>query len=135
MVAAGAVIELRQTGKILLVKRSSDLDWHPNQWEIGYGRIAQFESAEEGLRREVFEELQVKDLEIIKVLRVWHIYRGSKKPENDLIGITYHCRTNQEQITLSNEHQNYAWVTPAEALNRITIDGIRADVDAFIREQ
>ena len=46
MVAVGAIIQHRQTKKILLCQRSIDLDWHPGEWEIGYGRIAQFESAD-----------------------------------------------------------------------------------------
>ena len=34
MVAAGALIELNSSGKILLVKRGNKLDWHPSEWEI-----------------------------------------------------------------------------------------------------
>jgi len=34
MVASGAVIEMGTTGKILLIQRSSSLDWQPNEWEL-----------------------------------------------------------------------------------------------------
>jgi len=132
MVAVGAIIQHRLTNKILLCQRSCRLDWQPSEWEIGYGRIAQHESAEEGLRREVKEELGIEDLEITKILRVWHIYRGSKRAENDLIGITYHCLTDQEKIIISDEHQDYRWVSPEKALEIITIAGIKRDVEAFI---
>ena len=135
MVAAGAIIELGTTGKILLAQRSKQLDWHPGEWEITYGRIAQFESPEEGLRREVKEELGLTDIEIGKVLRVWHIFRGSKKPENDLVGITYCCRTSTEQVSLSDEHEQYAWVTPQEALSMIHVDGIRKDVELLLSDR
>jgi len=134
MVAAGAIIELGTTGKILLAQRSKKLDWHPGEWEITYGRIAQFESPEEGLRREVKEELGLTDIEIGNVLRVWHIFRGSKKPENDLVGITYRCRTNNEMVTLSDEHEQYAWVTPEEAVSMIHIEGIRKDVELLLSD-
>lgn len=132
MVAVGAAIELRYTGKILISQRSPNLDWRPSQWEIGYGRIAQFEDCEAGLRREVFEELGLQDLEIVDILRVWHIYRGSQKSENELIGITYKCRTNSEVIKISDEHVAYKWVEPKEALELITEEGIKADINQFI---
>lgn len=133
MVASGAVIEQGNTGKILLIQRSSKLDWHPNEWEIMYGRIDQFEDTETGLKREVREETGIADLEIVDILTVWHIFRGSEETaENELIGVTYHCRTNQLEPKLSDEHQSYRWVTPDEALNLVKVDGIRRDVKKFM---
>ncbi len=131
MVASGALIELKNTGKILLVQRSKKLDWHAGEWEICYGRIDQFEGIENGLKREVFEELGIKDLKIIKVLRVWHMFRGSKKAENELIGITYHCRTSTEIVKLSKEHSDYRWVLPSKALELIKNDGIKDEIKIF----
>ncbi len=135
MVAAGAVIELNDTGKILLVQRSPTLDWHPSEWEITYGRIDQFEDVPTGLRREVFEELGIREITIHEVLRVWHIFRGSPKAENELIGITYHCRTSQEDVKVSAEHSQYRWVPAEEAAKLVSIDGIREDVNAFLKLQ
>lgn len=132
MVAVGAVMELSHTGKILLVRRHSSLDWRPGEWEICYGRIAQLESPEDGLRREVREELGIERFEIFETVRVWHIYRGSEKPENELVGITYRCRTEQEAVVISDEHEEYRWVTSTEALAIITTDGIRNDIEAYI---
>ncbi|MDO8487680.1 MAG: NUDIX domain-containing protein [Candidatus Curtissbacteria bacterium] len=132
MVAVGFLIELKRSGKILLVKRSDVLDWQPREWEIGYGRINQFEDTEVGLRREVFEELGLDDLEIINVLNIWHIFRGSMKAENELIGITYHCRTNTSEIRLSEEHSQYQWVLPEKAKEMVTVGGIKEDIDSYI---
>jgi 8-oxo-dGTP diphosphatase len=133
MVASGAVIELGTTGKILLIQRNSDLDWHPNEWEIMYGRIDQFEDTESGLKREVREEVDITDLEIVEVLTVWHIFRGSEEiAENELIGVSYHCRTNQSAPVLSDEHQAYKWLNPEQALKLIKVDGIRRDIEKFM---
>jgi len=132
MVAAGAVIEHKSSGKILLVKRSDKLDWHPGEWEIDYGRIDQFEHPEAGLKREVEEEVGICDLEIGPVIRVWHIYRGSKSVENDLVGITYACSTHTLEVKISSEHAAYKWVTPKEALKLVKIDGVRLDLERFL---
>ena len=136
MVATGAVIELKDSGKILIVQRAKDLDWQPNEWEITYGRIDQFENPEDGLKREISEEIGIQDIKVDDILTVWHIFRGGKKiVENDLIGITYWCKTDTEEVKLSSEHQDYKWVTPNEALEIISVEGIKRDVLKFIEKR
>ena len=132
MVAVGAVIESANTGKILVCKRSKNLDFQPNEWEITYGRLAQFEEPEQGLRREVKEELGLKDLKVERILSIWHIYRGEEKGENELIGITYYCSTSSNAIKLSEEHDEFRWIKPEEALELIEVEGIKRDIQKFI---
>ena len=134
MVAVGAVIT-NPVGKILLIKRSQKLDWHPGEWEIMYGRIAQHESPQSGLVREVGEELGIT-ITAGTPLTCWHIYRGHEETaENELIGITFLASTDQLDIKLSDEHEEYSWVTPTEALELIKVDGIKRDINAFITLQ
>ncbi len=133
MVAAGAVIELEGTGKILVIRRKAvgDDNWHEGTWEVVYGRIAQGESPEQGLRREVAEEVGITDLTISRILTAWHIYRGAEVPENEVVGITYATSTRQEAVTLSAEHDAFRWVTAEEALLMIEIAGIQRDIRAW----
>lgn len=134
MVAVGAVITNIE-GKILLIKRSQKLDWHPGEWEIMYGRIAQHEDPQSGLIREVGEELGITVV-VGAPLSCWHIYRGHEETaENELIGITYVASTDQLDIKLSDEHEEYCWVTPTEALELIKVVGIKRDINAFINLQ
>ncbi len=134
MVAVGAVI-VNPEGKILLIKRSSKLDWHPGEWEIMYGRIAQHEDPQAGLIREIGEELGIT-IKPGKPLTCWHIYRGHElTAQNELIGITFLVTTNQLEIQLSDEHEEYRWVTSTEALELIKVDGIKRDIKAFINFQ
>lgn len=135
MVAVGAVIENADLQKILVLKRAESQDWQKNEWEIDYGRIDQFEDPEDGLRRELFEETGLTDISIKTILSVWHIYRGPVAVDNDLIGITYHTVTKEQKVVLSHEHSEYRWVTPDEALQLITVPGIRRDVELFIKQK
>ena len=57
MCVAGALIK---GGKILLVKRSPQSRFYPNVWDLFGGHIEGEEALEDALRREAFEELQVK---------------------------------------------------------------------------
>jgi len=133
MVAVGAVIENIDSGKILIIQRASTQDWRGGEWEIDYGRIDQFEDPIDGLKREIKEEVGITDLHLKEVIRVWHMYRGPVSAENDLIGITYYCQTQMQNVQLSEEHIAYQWVTPEEALEVIKTEGIREDITRFIK--
>lgn len=133
MVAVGAIIKLKGTNKILLVRRAKTQDWQPNEWEILYGRIDQFEDLPTGLKREVKEETGLTDLEIGPILTNWHIYRGSKSAYNEVIGLTFICETTQKNVTLSFEHSEYQWIEPEKAVELIKVDGIKKDVEEYLQ--
>lgn len=134
MVAVGAVVEHRKTGKILLLQRSVD-NFRPNIWEVGYGRLDQGEDPEVGLRREWKEETGIIDLEVVALLSNWHLFRGDATPENELVGMTYWCTTATDAITLSSEHQDFAWVTPEEAMSLVTEPTIKSDIERYVERK
>ena len=99
-----------------------------------YGRLAQFEDVYTGLKREIKEETGIDDIQILKPIRIWHLFRGFKKTaENELIGITFHCRTNEKKASYSSEHTTSRWVTPKKALEFIKVPGIKKDIKVFIK--
>jgi 8-oxo-dGTP diphosphatase len=134
MVAVGAIIE-NDSGQIAILRRSKNLDWNPNEWEIPYGRLAQFEDPMAGLMREVKEEIGL-DLVVEKPIRVWHLYRGEEETaHNELVGITFACHAKTTNISISDEHEEFRWVTPQEAIDLMKVDGIAEDVRAFIQSK
>lgn len=56
--------------KILLGKRSPERAFYPNVWDVFGGHLEPNESREDGLRRELFEELGIAPLEIRFLLTV-----------------------------------------------------------------
>ena len=133
MVAVGAMIEHEPSKKILLLKRAPIADYLPGIWEDLGGRIKQFEEPEEALRREVKEETGL-EIEILKPLTVFHDYRGERAPENEMLIITYWCKTHSEQVVLSEEHTAYQWISLKEALQFVEHVGVRRDIQALIDE-
>lgn len=125
VVAIGAAIELNNTGTFLMMKRADE--YQKGVWEFVYGRVDQHEDFETGLRREVREETGISDLAVGDHFSTWHIYRGKKSAETEVMGVSFICRTSQETPKLSTEHSEYAWVTPEEAIKRSTVDGITVD--------
>jgi 8-oxo-dGTP pyrophosphatase MutT (NUDIX family) len=52
-------------------------DFSPDIWEYPTGRMHQFETPEEGLRREILEETGL-EIDIVKLINTFHIFRGEK---------------------------------------------------------
>ncbi|MBN1329579.1 MAG: NUDIX domain-containing protein [Candidatus Heimdallarchaeota archaeon] len=117
LVAVTAIIENNTTGKILLIRRSNTSEDSPGYWEDVGGRLKKNEEPEIGLRREIQEETGITDIEIVKPLTVFHVFRkGLETAENELMGISYWCKTNTKEVTISFEHSEYQWVNPEEAV-------------------
>jgi 8-oxo-dGTP diphosphatase len=94
-----------EDNKILILKRSTDSKTNPGKWEFPGGKVDQGESFDQALIREVYEETQLKiSLEHVvgiseqnlHLIRAIHIIMSGKIIEGNL--------------TLSSEHEGYAWV-------------------------
>ena len=134
MIAVGAIIELSGTDKILINKRANH-EVHIGEWEIMYGRIDQFEDLSDALKREIFEETGITKINIKKLLRIWHIYRGEKSENSEVYGFTFICETEQKNVKISSEHSEYKWATVEEALSLIKVPGIRKDVEIYQKKK
>ncbi len=105
-VAVKAVIQ-NQDGKFLIVREGE-------RWQAVGGRLEKGEKLEDGLRRETKEETGITDLEIGKVI---HVDEWFAKPEGELkhiVALFFFCQTKSNQVVLSDEHQEFAWVTADE---------------------
>jgi ADP-ribose pyrophosphatase len=105
-VTVKAVIQ-NKDGKFLIVREGE-------RWQAVGGRLEKGEKLEEGLRRETREETGITDLEVGRVV---HVDEWFAKPEGELkhiVALFFLCKTKSDKVVLSNEHQEYKWVTTAE---------------------
>lgn len=130
----GAIIEHPTENKILLLKRTPKADYSPGIWEEITGRLDQYEEPFDGLKREIMEEAGI-EVEIYKPLTIFHIFRGEKTAENELVGIIFHCKAKSEKVTVSEEHTGYGWYKPQEALDLVEHPGVKNDIKAYIEKK
>ncbi|KAF5079945.1 Nucleoside triphosphatase NudI [anaerobic digester metagenome] len=92
-------------GKILILKRSTDSKTNPGKWELPGGKVDQNESFDQALLREVYEEtgLKITPDHVVGVSEQnLHIIRA--------VHIIMSGRIVDGELTLSHEHEGYAWV-------------------------
>lgn len=100
-----AIIE--QFGRVLVTQRSSSMT-QPLLWEFPGGKLEEGESEEEGLQREIMEELNLRVTPMLRLTPVTQDY-GDKTVEL----IPYICEYNQGAIHLT-EHHTYQWAHPED---------------------
>ncbi|MHA1171424.1 MAG: NUDIX domain-containing protein [Candidatus Heimdallarchaeota archaeon] len=119
-------------GEILLIKRAPD---NPpvNVWDVVGGAVEQFEDPFDGLKREIEEETGITDFEIVKALDVFHGLR--EKPKLDMIGLTFWCKTKTREVVLSDEHVEFKWLKPDNALKISNHQIVTSNLEQYIKEK
>lgn len=130
--SVGCVIYRKSEDKTLFLL----VQYRSWQWDFPKGHIENGESEEQTLRREVFEETGINDLEILPNFResVHYFYtaKGNEKKERILQNkgiyifknaIYYAAETREEKVTIDFENKAYAWLTHQEVLERLSNDG------------
>lgn len=113
-VAAKAVI-INEHGKVLLLREASTYEegTHLGRYQIPGGRLNPGESYEDGLRREAKEETG------LAVEPLYPIFVGEWRPTikgvpTQIIAIFTVCKARSSDIKLSEEHDAFEWVNPAD---------------------
>jgi 8-oxo-dGTP diphosphatase len=130
--AVGAILENNK--KILMMKRSARDKISPSEWHAITGGVNQFESPQHALLREIKEETGIADVKIIKPIDTFHFFVGERIAKNEVIGIVYWCKTRSKKVILSEEHDDFVWVTPKDAIKLTTHVGVKSNIKAYIRE-
>jgi len=111
IVLAGIVFNKQD--KVLLLQRSADEDIYPEMWELPSGKRKFFESSHDSLIREIKEETGL-DVKIIQPCSVFE-YKIEKPTEiRDSTQINFIVTSESSEVNLSDEHQNFAWISEGE---------------------
>jgi len=111
-----SVKALLRNGDDILVLREKKGD-NSGKFHFPGGHIEGEETLEEALRREVFQETGIEEFEIGPP---YFACEWPAKIEGQLVrvvGIFYPCSTKQRDVVLSDEHDEYLWMPPADHSN------------------
>jgi nucleoside triphosphatase len=122
-----------QNGELLFCKMPEDRGVFPGQWGFPGGGIEPNEMMEDGLRRELREELgiQVENIEpaFFKDGQYQKTFKDGSKELVYMIFLVFNCVPNTDRLVLNEEFDEYRWVREAEFrsldLNTETIDTLR----------
>jgi ADP-ribose pyrophosphatase YjhB (NUDIX family) len=86
----------------------------PGLWDLPGGRIYEREEWEDSFRREIKEELDLSNFEILRLVDfdVWYTEKG-----NPVSVVVYLIKNDTDEITLSAEHTQMLWVEESELDN------------------
>ena len=108
-------------------------------WDFPKGHVEKGEELEDTARREVFEETGINKIEIIPGFRqVMKYFIGPREAKKLKFVTFFVASTNQEEVTISDEHQGFSWLTYDEAFKSITYRNSKKllkQAHAFIQEK
>ena len=127
-------IVVNKDGKILALRRDPNDVRRPNSWDFPGGNYEQGESVEECIKREVREETTL----IAHALKPVYVASnmGPTYQNINVIALTQLCDKWEGEVSLSDEHVEYRWVTPNEFMALETGDDgsfLKDSVRAYLK--
>jgi len=120
--SAGAVIFRRENNKIkyLLVQYA----W--GHWGFPRGLVEKGEDLTETAKREIEEEVGIKEIKFIPGFKEWIKFFFKLKGKTIMKIATFLlAETNTKKVKLSFEHKGYKWLSYEEALTQLTFNNAK----------
>lgn len=117
--------------KYLFIKKVSNGSKNQGFWELPGGGLNFGELPEDGLTREIREETGL-NIAVLKPIITWSFLKNNNK---QVIGITYLCEAKDEKVTISEEHEDFAWVKKEDFDNINLLPELKKDIkkmDGFL---
>lgn len=118
----------REKGKVefLLLKRGAN-ETYPGLWQMVSGKVNEGEKAYEAALRELSEETSLVPVKFWVAPNINSFYY----PETDTVNFlpVFLCEVPPGSlVSLSEEHDEYRWVSPAEASSMVAWEGQRRSI-------
>lgn len=114
------VIVVSPRGELLVLRRSASDVRRPGEWDLPGGHSDGDEFAEEAATRETLEEAGIQiDPRKLQLLTT---RTEMVEADKNVHWLFYAAKTDQTEVKLSSEHDEYRWVSLDEACDLISYD-------------
>jgi 8-oxo-dGTP diphosphatase len=122
-------------GKVLLIREAVyDEGTGQGKWDVSGGRIKPEEPLLTGLAREVREEVGL-EVAVADVLSVEENFLVIKGESSHLVRVTYLAHHISGEVTLSSDHDAFAWVDMTNLSGRVCMSGVAELVSSYFAKQ
>ena len=125
IVAITALIKDFTGTKFLILKRSKHELAFPGKWAFPGGKLENGETILTTLKREVFEETGLEIEDSKTYLKDFTFIRPDG---HNVVGLNFLVKAKSQEVIISTDFEDYAWVTPSEFKNYDAISGMEEEI-------
>ena len=111
IIAVTAVIKNKKGNKVLVIKRNKNEISYPNKWAFPGGKLEKGETLIHALRRECVEEVGIEIEDYKELLQDYTFVRPDG---HNVIGFNFLVKSKLDKVTLSQEFDDFKWVSLEE---------------------
>ncbi|HLD04113.1 MAG TPA: NUDIX hydrolase [Candidatus Nanoarchaeia archaeon] len=131
IVAITAVVKNKKGDQFLIVKRSKNEIAYPSKWAFPGGKVEKGQTVLETLKREVLEEVNL-DIEDQHVYL--KDYTFIRPDGHNVVGFAFSVQAKSENVKISEDFEDFAWVSPNELSQYDYIEGMEVEVQKAFRK-
>lgn len=125
IVAITALIKNKAGDKFLIVKRHKNEIAFPGKWAFPGGKVEKGQNILETLKKEIMEEVGLEIEDFKKFLKDYTFIRPDG---HNVVGFCFEVITKTEDVTISEDFEDFKWITPEELLDFDYIKGMEEEV-------
>jgi 8-oxo-dGTP pyrophosphatase MutT (NUDIX family) len=119
--------------KVLLVRRATHRNWHPNQWDLVGGHVDRGEKFKDALVRECMEEVGLRPTSFEVKQTLFETDNPKKKTPFRVYAVT--GWTGKDAQLLGDEHSELGWFSWEQVKGMdVALVGYRAIIEQLLRD-
>ncbi len=132
IVAITALIKNKIGDKFLIVKRHKNEIAFPGKWAFPGGKVERGQDILETLRKEIMEEVGLEIEDFKKFIKDYTFIRPDG---HNVVGFCFEVITKTEEVIISEDFEDFKWITPEELLDFDHIKGMEEEVNKVFNKE